>query len=58
LQIFVIARLFPHQHDLGVVGTFSGDHLGRILIERAARAARLGCAEFVQARSWLNQVSH
>jgi hypothetical protein len=58
LQIFVISRLFPHEHDLGVVPTFSGDHLGRILIERAARAARLGSAEFIQARSWLNQVPH
>ena len=58
LQIFIIPRLFPHEHDVAVVGTFTGDHLGRILIERAARAARLGSAQFVQTRSWLNQVPH
>jgi hypothetical protein len=58
LQIFIIPRLFPHEHDPGIVGTFSGDHLGRVLIERAARAARLGSAEFDEARSRLKQILH
>ena len=45
LFVFLIARLFAHQHDARPRRTFTGNDLCRILVKRAARAFLLGVAQ-------------
>lgn len=44
-DIFVIARLFAHQHDRCVRGSFAKHSLCRAFVKMARRAAKCGGAE-------------
>jgi hypothetical protein len=48
-QIFIIARLFPDEHDAGVERPLSGNNLSGVLIKRTPRAVRFCAAQLVQA---------
>jgi hypothetical protein len=47
-NVFLVARLLAHEHQMGVTPAFARHWLGRIFIKRAATAFVLGAGQFPQ----------
>src|SRR6185312_1812356 len=51
LAVLLIPGLLTYHYDLGILGTFPEDNLGRVLVQIATSALRRGCSQLTKVMS-------